>query len=77
MSSIKLGDDKPTWRESPMQAFFKNESGATAIEYALIAALIAVAIITGAQTLGNNLDTKLTEIGTAVDTAGDGAAAAE
>ena len=29
-----------------MRKFFKNESGATAIEYGLIAALIAVAIIT-------------------------------
>jgi len=35
--------------------FVKDESGATAIEYGLIAALIAVAIITAATTLGNNL----------------------
>ncbi len=32
--------------------FFKNESGATAIEYGLIAALIAVAVITAVTTLG-------------------------
>ena len=32
--------------------FVKNESGATAIEYGLIAALIAVAIIGAAQALG-------------------------
>lgn len=37
-----------------MQKFFKNESGATAIEYGLIAALIAVAIIGGATALGKN-----------------------
>ena len=37
-----------------MRKFFKNESGATAIEYGLIAALIAVAIITAVQTLGKN-----------------------
>lgn len=36
--------------------FVKDESGATAIEYGLIAALIAVVIITGATLLGNNLD---------------------
>jgi pilus assembly protein Flp/PilA len=35
--------------------FLKDESGATAIEYGLIASLIAVAIITGATTLGSNL----------------------
>lgn len=35
--------------------FVKDESGATAIEYGLIAALIAVAIITAATLLGGNL----------------------
>ena len=34
---------------------FKNEKGATAIEYGLIAALIAVAAITAMGTLGNTL----------------------
>jgi len=37
--------------------FFKNEDGATAIEYGLIAALIAVAAITAMQGLGNELGT--------------------
>lgn len=37
--------------------FVKNESGATAIEYGLIAALISVAIIGGATALGTGLDT--------------------
>ncbi|GGF93277.1 MULTISPECIES: Flp family type IVb pilin [Rhizobium] len=36
--------------------FRKDESGATAIEYGLIAALISVAIIAGASTLGNTLN---------------------
>ncbi|MCJ8507752.1 Flp family type IVb pilin [Rhizobium lemnae] len=36
--------------------FVKEESGATAIEYGLIAALISVALIAGASTLGNNLN---------------------
>jgi len=35
--------------------FLKDESGATAIEYGLIAALIAVAIITALTTVGSNL----------------------
>lgn len=36
--------------------FLKDESGATAIEYGLIAALISVALITGASTLGGKLN---------------------
>ncbi len=43
--------------------FMKDESGATAIEYGLIAALISVAIIAGAQTLGTNLGTIFTNLG--------------
>ena len=35
--------------------FVKDESGATAIEYGLIASLISVAIITAATTLGKNI----------------------
>ena len=35
--------------------FFKNEDGATAIEYGLIAALIAVAAVTVLGTVGTNL----------------------
>lgn len=35
--------------------FVKDESGATAIEYGLIAALIAVAAITAMTTVGKNL----------------------
>lgn len=50
--------------------FVKDESGATAIEYGLIAALIAVVIITGATALGTALNTKLQSIGTSVTSAG-------
>ncbi|WP_040665575.1 Flp family type IVb pilin [Nitratireductor aquibiodomus] len=42
--------------------FLKDESGATAIEYGLLAALIAVAIIGGATTLGGNINAKLTSV---------------
>ena len=37
--------------------FFKDESGATAIEYGLIAALIAVVIIGAVTALGQNVST--------------------
>jgi pilus assembly protein Flp/PilA len=37
--------------------FVRDESGATAIEYGLIAALIAVVVITAITTVGTNLST--------------------
>lgn len=42
--------------------FFRDESGATAIEYGLIAALIALAIVVGAGALGNDLNQKFEDI---------------
>jgi pilus assembly protein Flp/PilA len=43
--------------------FLANESGATAIEYGLIASLIAVVVIGALQIVGNNLKNTFTEIG--------------
>ncbi len=43
--------------------FIRNEDGATAIEYALIASLIAVAIITAVSTVGGKVSTVFTEVG--------------
>lgn len=40
----------------------KNQEGASAIEYALIAGLIALAIIVGAGILGDGLGTKFTTL---------------
>ena len=42
--------------------FVKDESGATAIEYGLIAALIALAIVAGAGALGNGLSDQFNTI---------------
>ncbi|WP_010187008.1 Flp family type IVb pilin [Sphingomonas sp. PAMC 26605] len=42
--------------------FIKNSKGATAIEYGLIAALIAVAAIAAMQGLGNQLRTTFTNV---------------
>jgi len=42
--------------------FVRDESGATAIEYGLIAALIAVVIITAVTTVGTNLTTTFTTV---------------
>jgi len=45
-----------------IRKLFQDESGATAIEYGLIAALIAVAIIGAATTVGTNLGTTFTTV---------------
>ncbi|GJD52475.1 hypothetical protein OPKNFCMD_5241 [Methylobacterium crusticola] len=45
-----------------LKRFLADESGATAIEYALLAGLIAVAVIAGAKTLGTNVGTKFNNI---------------
>lgn len=55
--------------------FIKDESGATAIEYGLIAALISVALIAGASTLGNSLNDTFGALGNKLDNCVAGASA--
>jgi pilus assembly protein Flp/PilA len=43
--------------------FLSDESGVTAIEYALIASLIAVFIIVAVQAVGTSVSTVFTEVG--------------
>jgi pilus assembly protein Flp/PilA len=50
-----------------IKQFFREESGATAIEYGLIAGLIAVVILAAVTTLGGNLSNTFTEIATAIE----------
>ncbi len=45
-----------------LNRFLKNESGATAIEYGLIATFIAVAIIVGADALGVSLNSMFSDV---------------
>ncbi|MEH2614215.1 Flp family type IVb pilin [Bradyrhizobium sp. AZCC 1693] len=47
---------------SVIKSFFKDESGATAIEYGLIAAGISIAIISVVNGLGSTLSTKFSDI---------------
>ena len=51
--------------------FIQDESGATAIEYGLIAALIAVALIGGATKLGTAIDGKFNAAATSVSGASE------
>ena len=45
-----------------LKNFISDQSGATAIEYGLLASLVAVVIITGAGTLGNKLNNTFTNV---------------
>jgi pilus assembly protein Flp/PilA len=49
-----------------LKSFIANERGATAIEYGLIAALIAVVIITGLTSVGTNLNADFASIATSL-----------
>jgi pilus assembly protein Flp/PilA len=49
-----------------IRKLIKDKKGATAIEYGLIAALIAVAAITAMQGLGTSLNTTFTNVSTAM-----------
>ena len=53
-----------------MKRFVKDESGATAIEYGLIAAGISVAIIATVNTLGGQLKNTFSSVSTQLGTAG-------
>lgn len=47
-----------------MRKILKNKKGATAIEYGLIAALVAVAAITAMKNLGSSIGTTFNRVGT-------------
>ena len=51
---------------SKIMQFVRNESGATAIEYGLIAAGISVALATVVQTVGTSLNATFTSVSTAL-----------
>jgi pilus assembly protein Flp/PilA len=52
--------------KSALIRFFSDESGATAIEYGLIAAGIAIAIITAVQGVGSKLSSNFVDISTSL-----------
>ena len=52
--------------KSLLSRFWKEESGATAIEYGLIAAGIAIAIITAVKGVGTQLSTNFATISTSL-----------
>jgi pilus assembly protein Flp/PilA len=57
---------------SDLRTRAREEGGATAVEYALMVALIAAVIIGVVTTLGNNSSTKFGSVATAIGNAGSG-----
>ncbi len=55
-----------------LKNLIKDESGATAIEYGLIAALVSVAAIAALTAMGGSLTTMFTAVSTALSTATTG-----
>lgn len=53
-------------------AFLKDEAGATAIEYGLLAGLIGIAAIVGMQALGTAIDGNFSTVAGSVTSAGTG-----
>jgi len=53
-----------------LSQFLRDESGATAIEYGLIAALISVSIIAGYTAIGNSLNEQWQGTASAIDASG-------
>jgi pilus assembly protein Flp/PilA len=54
---------------SKLRNLLRDKSGATAIEYGLIAALVSVAAVVALQNLGSSLNTMFTTVATQLDTA--------
>ncbi len=55
-----------------LMSFLKDDSGATAIEYGLIAALVSVAAIGALTAMGDSLSTMFNTVSTALQTAVSG-----
>ena len=57
-----------------IRSLIRDESGATAIEYGLIAALVSVAAIAALSAMGDSLDSMFTKVSTELDNATTGGA---
>jgi len=66
---IWFGQEGATNMIKKIRQFARNESGATAIEYGLIAALVSVAGITALTTMGEALETMFTTVSTELNNA--------
>jgi pilus assembly protein Flp/PilA len=66
---LRIFTGAQTWL-SDFRMRVREEDGATAVEYALMIALIAAVIIVAVTFIGNAADTKFQSVGTAINNAG-------
>jgi pilus assembly protein Flp/PilA len=66
---LKMFTGAQTWW-SDLRARAQEEGGATAVEYALMIALIAAVIIIAVTFIGNSANSKFNSVGTAINGAG-------
>ncbi len=65
---LKMYTGAQTWW-SDLRTRVQEEGGATAVEYALMIALIAAVIIVAVTFIGKSADTKFSSVGSAIDNA--------
>jgi pilus assembly protein Flp/PilA len=68
---LRMFTGAQTWW-SDLRTRVQEEGGATAVEYALMIALIAAVIIVAVTFIGNSADEKFQSVGTAISGAGEG-----
>jgi pilus assembly protein Flp/PilA len=69
-SFFSQGEDPMSTLIKIAKRFVREEAGVTAIEYGLLAVLIALVMASGALVVGNGLDKLFTETGTTLDSVG-------
>jgi pilus assembly protein Flp/PilA len=65
-ANIDSGETKGIRTMATFKQFLTSEDGVTAIEYALLASLIAIFIVAAVQTVGTRLSTVFTEVGSSL-----------
>lgn len=70
MTNSEMKSNLKTKTLNLVKDYIRNESGATALEYGLIAALLGVGITVGASTLARNTDSAWNNMATKVEAAG-------
>jgi pilus assembly protein Flp/PilA len=75
LSIIKSERKEVKRMKEKIMNFFRDEEGATAVEYGIMVALIAAVIIVAVTAIGTNLETTFDNVATAIGGAGEGASA--
>jgi len=70
LETVCLGGAGSKGRVGMLKKYLQDESGATAVEYGIIAALISITLVAGATLMGGSLNSKFESVSTEVGSAG-------